>query len=722
VRKVLTLLKWVVALLGLVVLVLVVVLAIVDFGRFKPELEQAVTEATGREFRIDGGLKIRLLPSIRVAADDVSMANADWGSEPQMVDIGHFSAEVSPWSLFSGPPVIKELIVRDVDVLLEARDDGTANWAMGEPAPTEPPPGDGDESESASLEMPVDIRFADISNVTVKYRPAATAETAETEDTEVTIDSLDVTVNEAGQHVIDGKGQWMEWPLSLAALAGNRKVELDAAAGELAIHSTVDYPADTVDVTAVFTTLDKIGQLVEVEGLPVGELSLSGKVGVRGDTIRLSNVVAGLGSTELAIDGEVGGDGSAQLAITAAGPSLSELDPGLPELPFDLSTNLVVAGQSATFDPFELNFGDSDLRGSARLEAGETTRVELRATSALIDLTPFESSEPEAEEDGEAAEAEDPPEPAAAEQAAGTDSRYVFTEEPLPLDQLRSLKADIEVSVDRLKTAAVNLQDLAIVLTAEDGRIDFDNSFRGSAGGEAKNRVGLIAGADTAELTVKAGGRGIKLGLMSGPDLPEAQRPSTNLDIDIRSRGATARALAASTNGRVVLTQGAGRVANDVMSRVSGDVIAQLFEALNPLAKTEKFVNWECSAVALDFTDGVGEMTAFLLQSEKLMIVAGGGVDLNTEKLNFEFNTKPRDGVGLSADMFVTPFVKLSGTLASPGVGLNAKGALLSGGAAVMTGGLSFLYQGLMDRATAQGDRCPEVLEQVGMPEVAGSD
>lgn len=713
------LIKALAGLLGLLVLALLLLLAIVDFGRFKPQLEQAVTEATGREFRIDGGLKIRLLPSIRVAADDVSMANADWGSEPQMVDIGHFSAKVSPWSLFSGPPVIKELIVRDVDVLLEARDDGTANWAMGEPAATEPPPEDGDESESASLEMPVDIRFADISNVTVKYRPAATGETEETEDTEVTIDSLGVTVNEAGQHVIDGKGQWMEWPLSLAALAGNRKVELDATAGELAIHSTVDYPADTADVTAVFTTLDKIGQLVEVEGLPVGELSLSGKVGVRGDTIRLSNVVAALGSAELAIDGQVGGDGSAQLAITAAGPSLSEFDPGLPEMPFDLSTNLVVAGQSATLDPFELSFGDSDLRGSARLEAGETTRVELSATSALIDLTPFESSEPE---DGEVAEPEDPPEPAAGEQAAGADSKYVFTEEPLPLDQLRSLKADIEVSVDRLKTAAVSLQDLAIVLTAEDGRIDFDNSFRGSAGGEVKNRVGLIAGADTAELTVKAGGQGIKLGLMSGPDLPEAQRPSTNLDIDITSRGASARALAASTTGKVVLTQGAGRVANDVMSRVSGDVIAQLFEALNPLAKTEKFVNWECSAVALDFTDGVGEMTAFLLQSEKLMIVAGGGVDLNTEKLNFEFNTKPRDGVGLSADMFVTPFVKLSGTLASPGVGLNAKGALLSGGAAVMTGGLSFLYQGLMDRATAQGDRCPEVLEQVGMPEVSGSD
>jgi hypothetical protein len=30
------------------------------------------------------------------------------------------------------------------------------------------------------------------------------------------------------------------------------------------------------------------------------------------------------------------------------------------------------------------------------------------------------------------------------------------------------------------------------------------------------------------------------------------------------------------------------------------------------------------------------------------MIVGGGDIDLNTEKLNIEFNTKPRKGVGVS--------------------------------------------------------------------------
>ncbi|MDH3931417.1 MAG: hypothetical protein OET16_04245 [Chromatiales bacterium] len=96
------------------------------------------------------------------------------------------------------------------------------------------------------------------------------------------------------------------------------------------------------------------------------------------------------------------------------------------------------------------------------------------------------------------------------------------------------------------------------------------------------------------------------------------------------------------------------------------------------------------------------------------MIVGGGDIDLNTEKLNIEFNTKPRKGVGVSADMFITPFIKLGGTLASPKIGLSKKGVLLSGGAAVLTGGLSFLFQGAADRATAAGGLCEKTLAEVG--------
>ena len=60
--------------------------------------------------------------------------------------------------------------------------------------------------------------------------------------------------------------------------------------------------------------------------------------------------------------------------------------------------------------------------------------------------------------------------------------------------------------------------------------------------------------------------------------------------------------------------------------------------------------------------------------------------------------------------MFVTPFVKLKGTLSSPTVGLDKKGALL----AVGTGGLSVLAQAAADRVSGEKDNCAEVLAEVG--------
>ena len=55
----------------------------------------------------------------------------------------------------------------------------------------------------------------------------------------------------------------------------------------------------------------------------------------------------------------------------------------------------------------------------------------------------------------------------------------------------------------------------------------------------------------------------------------------------------------------------------------------------------------------------------------------------------------------MTADMFVTPFVKVTGTLAQPGLSLNAKGTILAGGAAVLTGGISLLVR-LEARPTAR--------------------
>jgi len=157
-------------------------------------------------------------------------------------------------------------------------------------------------------------------------------------------------------------------------------------------------------------------------------------------------------------------------------------------------------------------------------------------------------------------------------------------------------------------------------------------------------------------------------------------------------------------------SQGAGKVDNRAVGMFSADIISQLFGALNPFAEKQPYSNWQCTVLGLDVVDGVATINPMLAQSEKVTIVADGKIDFNDEKLDISFNTKPRRGVGVSADMFLTPFIRLGGTMSSPRMAIDKSGVLIEGGAAFLTGGISFFVKGAADRATGSADRCAAAL------------
>src|SRR4051812_4349094 len=92
---------------------------------FPPErlaslLASEVKAATGREFRIDGGLSIRVLPSIAIQVRDVVLGNAAWGSRRDMVTVRRAAIDVSPQALLNGELRILRVDVEGVDALLES--------------------------------------------------------------------------------------------------------------------------------------------------------------------------------------------------------------------------------------------------------------------------------------------------------------------------------------------------------------------------------------------------------------------------------------------------------------------------------------------------------------------------------------------------------------------------------------------------------------------------
>ena len=187
-------------------------------------------------------------------------------------------------------------------------------------------------------------------------------------------------------------------------------------------------------------------------------------------------------------------------------------------------------------------------------------------------------------------------------------------------------------------------------------------------------------------------------------------RRATNLEASLLARGASARQMASGANGRVLVTQGAGKLKSGLIGLVGGDLLRELVGKLNPFSAQDPYTKLECTVVRADIVGGQVKVSPVLLQSEKVTIVAGGEIDLGTEALALQLQHPPPHRRRRQRRDVHQPVHRARRDAGEPAVGMGAKGAT-SGAAAAATGGVSVLAQGFMDRARGSQDLCKKTLD-----------
>jgi uncharacterized protein involved in outer membrane biogenesis len=182
------------ATLGSAVLLIAIALAVLRIVLPPQQLSQWLAEhvsaASGRDFRIHGDLSVRILPTIAVVADDIELANADWGSRPEMVKLRRAAFEVELWPLLQGVTRILGISVEGVDLLLETDAQGRVNWAFGRPGTV----AEGRASvEDAAIELD---RFS-VTDALIRYNDARSGKTYA-----LVIPTLHAESIGAGTHVV----------------------------------------------------------------------------------------------------------------------------------------------------------------------------------------------------------------------------------------------------------------------------------------------------------------------------------------------------------------------------------------------------------------------------------------------------------------------------------------------------------------------------------------
>src|SRR5688500_2400354 len=125
-----------IALAGLIVLLLLAAGAgalYLSRADLKPLVEREASEALGRRVSF-GSFQVRWGDPLRIEFTDLAIANAPWGSKPDMVRIGQFSAQLEVGPLLHGVLHYRQLRLSDVTVLLERDPAGVGNWKFGSSA------------------------------------------------------------------------------------------------------------------------------------------------------------------------------------------------------------------------------------------------------------------------------------------------------------------------------------------------------------------------------------------------------------------------------------------------------------------------------------------------------------------------------------------------------------------------------------------------------------
>jgi len=301
-------------------------------------------------------------------------------------------------------------------------------------------------------------------------------------------------------------------------------------------------------------------------------------------------------------------------------------------------------------------------------------------------------------------------------------SRKLFSTASLPLDGLLGLAADVRFSSKQVLGNRYTLNDLDATLRLEDGVLTVQPLTLLAGGGLLTGSAVLNGSRSPAALDLRLKGKDVLLETLLRGSAKEApmQQGSASIDIDLKARGDSVAALMGGLNGRLLISVGEGRINNRYLDLVGGDLLNQLFAALNPAAGSEPYTSMECAVVNLRFNNGVAEYDKRIaMLTRQMSIVSAGTIDLKNEQLDVGFKPMPRSDtadLGITAGDLVNA-ARLKGSLSKPELGLDAKGTAKAGltlYGAIATGGTSLLLEGLWNKATADENPCRTALDGGG--------
>jgi uncharacterized protein involved in outer membrane biogenesis len=483
--------------------------------------------------------------------------------------------------------------------------------------------------------------------------------------------------------------------------AGNARADLVLGVGGQDPHFAWDIAAEGMDVRAV------LGGIGEFEAFPQ-PFSVATRGTWRGTASAVDRLEITIGEARLT------GAGALEF-VDAATVTEVKLDLVIPSLAdvgtingrrfrdqsISASARIKEDNSTWSIQDLDMRIGESNVYGTVFVRKGDVPDIDIEVAS---DRLVYHSLLEDIEED--------------AAPRREFEGGRVIPDISVPFDALTKVNGSVAATIAEFQQDNLYLSDAALDATLRDGVVDIhDFRFRARSGQLAAT-ASLVPETHAGKTTLQVVGRNLAFGLAE-TNLDLATK--IDLDANLQSSGTTLRDLAGNTNGVVYVDiRGGLTVHNKLIQAVYGNMLEEILNTINPFRATDPHTDIECVIVPLTLTDGrVAGAPSVFMSTSKIRLLAQPEVDLNSEQLQATVRTTPRRMLSVSAAELVNPYVQIEGTLAAPRLGVDEAGMLMSGGAAVATGGLSLVARGLWARLSQSGDACGQASKQA-LKELAG--
>jgi hypothetical protein len=663
-------LKWVLG--GIVVLLVAVVVAAyailmtLDLNQYRELIAERIEGATGRKVVIGGPIDLEVSLSPALALSDVSLANAPWAQEPQMLSVKRFEAQVELLPLLTKQVQIDRIVLSGAAIRLETDANGVGNWVFKQGGPEPSAPEQPSVAESGETLIPA-IDEVMVEDSVLTYVDGRTGKV-----TTLTIEKLQAAApSRSAPMKIELAARYNENPIEAKGTLGAMEsliagepvaVDLQAKAGgaDLRLLGDLGKPGAEKGTNLVVSAEgSQLGELSNLAGAPIpalGPYKASLRLQETKGVYSASAIEAVIGSEALMLASATGSIANLaavegiNLQIELKGPSLAALNEpaklNLPPIgPYEIGAAVSGNKRALQLKDLAATVGGSDLSGSAALTfSAPRPSVDATLASNKLVLADFTGK---AKEGGAGAGAAKP-----------SDGR-VFPADPLPLEGLKAVDAAVRFTGRSVVLEKVVLDNVAATATLKNGRLLLDPVKSGISGGTVAIKADVDGAAAKPAVALSVTSRQVEVGsllkLLQVSDVLSGGK--ADLDLNVTGSGESVRAIMAGLDGSTRLVMGPGKI-NNQFAKI---LLADLGGLITGGGDSS---NINCMVSEFGIAKGQATAKALVLDTNGATILGSGKIDLASERLDLRFNPSAKQ---TNLANLAVP-VKVGGTLASPSV------------------------------------------------------